>query len=71
MVTREIVIDKLGITESDLNDKNITKLVDTVVRTANILEDVDFALRENATEIVESGKVIASVYNVVFWKENE
>ena len=71
MVTREIVINKLGITESDLNDKNVIEMIDTVTRTANILEDVDFAFIENATEIVESGKVIASVYNVVFWKENE
>ena len=66
-MTRQNVIEKLGITESDLNNKNVNELIDIVCEIANILGDVEFAFRENATEVIESGKVIASVSNVVFW----
>lgn len=65
-MTREDVIKKLGITE-DLNDKKVNELIDKVCEISNILGDVEFTFRENATEVIESGKVIASVSNVVFW----
>ena len=69
-ITRQNVIEKLGIDESNLNDKNTNEVIDKVLSIANILENVDFAFKEDVMENrVNAGKIIASVHNVVFWEE--